>query len=230
MKKILILILVFSIIIAPVMAEISSKVDDNISDKIIITTDEVLLNDSKYMHSAFYNLKIYNNDNTAYKIKSISSACTYEDKLHIKDLYKYYLKENDTEGRFPHTFEVHLFAILSFITPVTFLLFWATIYECDETKFDLFIKKPVKSIILIPSNIVYKIKEGQRNKQIRKELKKHYKMTDIFDYSKIENLTIEPGTELMMPIATEHSFVILENIETHKEYRFNNGKIFYINN
>lgn len=230
MKKCLsvILVLLTGFFILPLNS--IANITDDITDKIIIKTEEVLLHESEYKRSSFFYLRIYNNDNVAYKLKSLSCQFSIDDEVKIKDFYKYYLKEYDTEGRFPYTFGIHLVAILSCFTPVTYVMFWSALYDSGESQFDLFIKQPVKSIVLIPSNIKYKIKEGLRNKKIRKELKKYYRMNDIIKYKEMEGTIIEPNTELLIPLATQDSFIILENVETQEEYRFNDGKIFYLPN
>lgn len=212
----------------PAMSVAAQVASDNISDKIIITTEEVLLHESKFKRSSFFNLRIYNNDNVDYKLTHLSVAGTYQEKLPVKELYKYYLKENDTEGRFPHTFEVHLYAILSFLTPLTYVLFWVSMPSSFKENYDLFIYEPIKSIILLPVDTAYKVKEGQRNRKIRKELKKYFDMDDIIDYEAIENVIIEPGTELQIPLATKRSFIILKNLETNEEHRFENGKVYFL--
>lgn len=228
-KKGLIWVILFALLVMPIRC-IAEDSSDDITDKIIIHTEEVLLHESSYKRSSFFNLRIYNNDNVAYRLNSLSCVFSIDDKVKVKDIYKYYLKENDTEGRFPYTFDTHIFAILSCLTPVTYVMFWSALDDASEDKYDLFIKQPIKSIILIPNNIVYKVKEGQRNKKVRNELKKYFKMTDIIDYKAMENMIIEPGEEVIIPIATKDSFIILENVETHKEYRFDNGEIYYLPN
>ena len=229
MKKCLsvVLILLIGFLILPLNS--IADITDDITDKIIIKTEEVLLYESEYKRSSFFYLRIYNNDNVAYKLKSLSCQFSTDDKVKIKDFYEYYLKEYDTEGRFPHTFEIHLVAVLSCLTPVTYVMFWSALHDSGESQFDLFIKQPVKSIVVIPSNIEYKIKEGLRNKKIRKELKKYYSMNDIIKYKEMKGTIIEPDTELLIPLATRESFIILENVETKKEYRFSDGKIYYLN-
>lgn len=213
----------------PAMSVAAQVASDNISDKIIITTEEVLLHESKFKRSSFFNLKIYNNDNVDYKLTHLSVAGTYQEKLPVKELYKYYLKENAfQEDRFPYPFKTHIFAVVSIFTPTIFCLLCATILGDLKSSYDSFIYKPVKSIVLLPLDTVYKVKEGQRNRKIRKELKKYFDMDDIIDYEAIENVIIEPGTELQIPLATKRSFIILKNLETNEEHRFENGKVYFL--
>ena len=54
-------------------------------------------------------------------------------------------------------------------------------------------------------------------------------MNDIIKYKEMKGTIIEPDTELLIPLATRESFIILENVETKKEYRFSDGKIYYLN-
>lgn len=213
-KHILFFAIFFTIFVsAPIYAEGIS----DLKDKIFVNSEEIVLSDTKFKHVSFYNLKIYNNSGKEYLLKSINKYSSGK-ILPIKDLYKYYLAENETEGRFPYTFEVHLCALLSTLTPVTFIMYWAA-WKPEDSKLDEFVIKPAKSIILLPTNISYKIKEGRRNKIVKKELKKYFKFSENIDYSEYENIILEPNTEIQIPIVTNEYCIILEDIETGNSYR-----------
>lgn len=73
MRKYLVLFLSVILFMNPVV--LAGNIENNISDKILISIDEVVLSDTKFKHSSFFNLKIYNNDDVACRLGILAQQC-----------------------------------------------------------------------------------------------------------------------------------------------------------
>ena len=213
MKKFCLFIILFFLSLNAGLANDTYYFDKNLSDKILINYEEKILTQTKKRKVRFYDMRIYNNDIVSYKIIFYCNADT------IRDQYNYFLKENEQNGRFPYTFSPHFNAVFSLITPITFIMYWAAFAD-EKDRMDLFIVQPAKSIILLPYHFVDKITEGNRNRKLKRELKKHYDMDYKLKIEESDNIVLEPGMEVRIPIFDEQYFRFeLMNVVTGESYR-----------
>lgn len=119
----------------------------------ILTEEYKAINSS----SLKYNIKrmvITNHDSIVYMF-SVSDIykIAYNDIKNIPD----YIKDNRKEYRFPYAFTPYLTGTMSLLVPIAFIMWAAAIPEGEG--FNIFVKNPVKSVVLFPVYIYQDLKE-----------------------------------------------------------------------